>query len=239
MPEMPMDEFTAYYATMSSAAKNTAFDIGLGMSIGIEVAVTEENYKAIMLFVKYLDNNADLLVKAGKKVADDAYNILADAAKRDAEDREDMESDREYQRQHGYDGQRDITQASDVNEDELREAIRKAVRKALIKEAEFETRLFQVTLKIQVDRDRGGGIEQKLNRIRAIEGVTVVGHEDVDPLLGKSVIEARIKFHPDIDAMRAGTYISQRLVPEINSSKLVPGVKVIDIVKGSLKRLDK
>ena len=239
MPEMPMDEFTAYYATMSSAAKNTAFDIGLGMSVGIEVAVTEENYKAIMLFVKYLDNNADLLVKAGKKVADDAYNILADAARRDAEDREDMESDREYQRQHGYDGQRDITQASDVNEAKLREAIRKAVRKALINEAEFETRMFQVTLKIQVDRDKGGGIEQKLNRIRAIEGVTVVGHEDVDPLLGKSVIEARIKFHPDTDAMRAGTYITQILVPEINSSKLVPGVKVIDVVKGSLKRLDK
>jgi hypothetical protein len=109
----------------------------------------------------------------------------------------------------------------------------------LINEAEFETRMFQVTLKIQVDRDKGGGIEQKLNRIRAIEGVTVVGHEDVDPLLGKSVIEARIKFHPDTDAMRAGTYITQILVPEINSSKLVPGVKVIDVVKGSLKRLDK
>ena len=69
--------------------------------------------------------------------------------------------------------------------------------------------------------------------------MTVVGHEDVDPLLGKSVIEARIKFHPSSDALRPGTYVNQVLVPEINSSKLVPGVKVIDIVKGTLKRLDK
>jgi len=252
MPEMPMDEFTAYYATMSSAAKGTAFDIGLGMSVSIEVAVTEENYKAIMLFVKYLDINADLLVKAGKKVADDAYNILATPAKRDEDDRWDMQSNRDYQKQHGYDGQQDLPRPPNPNairgrlgepepleEDKLREAIRKAVRKALIKEAEFETRLFQVNLKIQVDSEVGGGIEQKLNRIRAIEGVTVVGHEDVDPLMGKQVIEARIKFHPDSDALRPGTYVTQILVPEVNSSKYVPGVKVVEVVKGTLKRLDK
>jgi translation elongation factor EF-1beta len=193
-----------------------------------------------MLFVKYLDNNADLLVKAGKKVADDAYNILADAARRDAEDREDMESDREYQRQHGYDGQRDITQASDVNEAKLKEMLKKAIMKRLLKEqTTFETRLFQVNLKIQVDPSVGGGIEQKLNRIRAIEGVTVVGHDDLSAGGQRQVIEARVKFHPDSDALRPMTYVSQTLVPEINSSKLVPGVKVIDIVKGSLKRLDK
>ena len=244
MPEMPMDEFTAYYSQMSAAAKGTAFDIGLGMSIGIDVAITEENYKAIMLFVKYLDNNANLLVKAGKKVADNAYDTLASAARRDAEDKEDMESNRDYQRQHGYDGQQELPRPTfsstvQLEETKLREAIRKAVHKALIKEADFETRMFQVTLKIQVDRDAGGGIEQKLNRIRAIEGVTVVGHEDVDPLLGKSVIEARIKFHLDSEALRPATYVSQTLVPEINSSKIVPGVKVLDVVRGSLKRLDK
>jgi hypothetical protein len=240
MPEMPMDEFTAYYATMSSAAKGTAFDIGLGMSIGIEVAVTEENYKAIMLFVKYLDNNADLLVKAGKKVADDAYNILADAARRDSEDREDMESNREYQRQHGYDGQQELSEASDANKAKLKEMLKKAIMKRLLKEqTTFETRLFQVNLKIQVDPNVGGGIEQKLNRIRAIEGVTVVGHDDLSAGGQRQVIEARVKFHPDSDALRPITYVHQTLVPEINSSKLVPGVKVIDVVKGSLKRLDK
>ena len=69
--------------------------------------------------------------------------------------------------------------------------------------------------------------------------MTVVGHEDVNPLMGNQVIEARIKFHPDSDALRPVSYVNQVLVPEINSSKLVPGVRVIEIVKGSLKRLDK
>ena len=245
MPEMPMDEFTVYYATMSSPVKNTALDIGLGMSVGIEVAVTEENYKAIMLFVKYLDDNASLLVKAGKKVADDAYNILADAARRDAEDREDMESNRDYQRQQGYDSQQDLhrrtfPRTAELEESKLKEMLKKAIMKRLLKEETgFETRLFQVSLKIQVDRNVGGGIEQKLNRIRAIEGVTVVSHDDLSAGQVTQVIEARIKFHPDTDALRPITFVHQILVPEINSSKLVPGVRVIDVIKGSLKRLDK
>ena len=99
--------------------------------------------------------------------------------------------------------------------------------------------MFQVALKIQVDPSLGGGIEQKLNRIRAIEGVTVVSHDEPQTMVGREVIEARIKFHPESDALRPGTYVTQVLVPEINSSKLVPGVKVIDIVRGTLKRLDK
>ena len=96
-----------------------------------------------------------------------------------------------------------------------------------------------MSLRIQVDRNAGGGIEQKLNRIRAIEGVTVVSHDDLSAGQTRQVIEARVKFHPDSDALRPITYVSQILVPEINSSKFVPGVKVIDIIKGSLKRLDK
>ncbi len=113
------------------------------------------------------------------------------------------------------------------------------MKRMLKEEAGFETRLFQINLKIQVDSEIGGGIEQKLNRIRAIEGVTVVSHDEPQSQMGRQVIEARIKFHPESDALRPGTYLTQILVPEINSSKLVPGVKVIDIIKGSLKRLDK
>jgi hypothetical protein len=109
----------------------------------------------------------------------------------------------------------------------------------VMEQSEFETRLYQVNLKIQVDRDTGGGIEQKLNRIRAIEGVTVVSHDDLSQGRSRQVIEARIKFHPDSDSTRPETFVRQVLVPEINSSKLVPGVRVIDIVSGSLKRLDK
>jgi hypothetical protein len=122
----------------------------------------------------------------------------------------------------------------------IKAALRKVLKKKLLLEQTgFETRLFQVVLKLQVDPKAGGGIEQKLNRIRAIQGVTVVGHEESRRSYGSRVIEAKIKFHPESDISRPSTYVSQTLVPEINSSKLVPGVKVIDIVKGSLKRIDK
>jgi len=136
-----------------------------------------------------------------------------------------------------YDRSADAVQraAAAREKSELRE-----IAQSLIMEQEaFETRLYQVNLKIQVDRDTGGGIEQKLNRIRAIEGVTVVGHDDLSQGRARQVIEARIKFHPDSDSTRPETFVRQVLVPEINSSKLVPGVRVIDIVSGSLKRLDK
>ena len=250
MPEMPMDEFQVHYKSMSNPSEGTAFDLGLYMNVDIGVAITEETYKAVMLFVKYLDNHADMLVRAAKKVADDAYNIVATPAKRDEDDRWDLKSNRTYAKSSGQDTQQEFPNPNairgrlgdpvPVGEAKLREAIKKALMKRLVKEQTgFETRLFQVNLRIQVDPGEGGGIEQKLNRIRAIEGVTVVSHDELQKQMGRQIIEARIKFHPESDALRPGTYVSQILVPEINSSKLVPGVKVIDIVKGTLKRLDK
>ena len=250
MPEMPMDEFQVHYKSMSAPSKGTAFDLGLYMNVDIGVAITEETYKAVMLFVKYLDNHADMLVRAAKKVADDAYSTVVTPFKRDEDTRWDLESNRRYAKSSGEDPQQDLPNPNairgrlgdpvPVGEAKLREAIKKAIMKRILKEQTgFETRLFQVNLKIQVDPDMGGGIEQKLNRIRAIEGVTVVSHDEPQRQMGRQVIEARIKFHPESDALRPGTYVNQVLVPEINSSKLVPGVKVIDIVRGTLKRLDK
>ena len=193
------------------------------------------DYEKIKSFLGYLDKNLESFEDSIKEVTAKSYKEAASLVKSEKETRDAL--DKAAAR-----GGLKATLGAPVpvGEAQIREAIRKALRRTILKEQTgFETRLFQINLKIQVDRDTGGGIEQKLNRIRAIEGVTVVGHEDVDPLRGKSVIEARIKFHPDSDAIRPGTYITQTLVPEINSSKLVPGVKVIDIVKGSLKRLDK
>ena len=129
---------------------------------------------------------------------------------------------------------------ADVFEGKIREAIRKVIRKHVLKEeVGFETRLFQISLTLQIDKSTGGGIEQKLNRIRSIQGVTVVGHEEGENLGGKSVIVARVKFHPESDSLRPYSYINQILVPDINSSKSVPGVRVIEVIKGTLKRLDK
>ena len=194
--------------------------IGLRGSIEIGIEINDQTYQVIKTFVDYLDKNIKILEQAAKKVADNAYEWAS----------------AQFKPEDSY----ETISGTAVVEDALREAIRKALKKRLVKEEiSFETRLFQVNLKIQIDPNMGGGIEQKLNRIRAIEGVTVVGHDEIDKRSGRSTIEARIKFHPESDALRPGTYVSQVLVPNINSSKQVPGVKVIDIVKGTLKRLDK
>ena len=99
--------------------------------------------------------------------------------------------------------------------------------------------MFQVSLRLQFTKGTGGGIEQKLNRIRAIDGVTVVGHAEGERMGDRNVIEAKVKFHPESDSLRPASYVRQVLVPDINSSRIVPGVKVIEIISGTLKRLDK
>jgi hypothetical protein len=113
-------------------------------------------------------------------------------------------------------------------------------KRILLYEDVDKTRLFRIEVKIRLNDAVGGGIEQKLNRIRAIEGVTVVGHEML-PGTGAEVMSAKIKFHPPSNSTRPMTYVREKLVPEINSElpKHVPGAKVIEIVAGSLKRLDR
>ena len=113
-------------------------------------------------------------------------------------------------------------------------------QRILLYEEVDKTRLFRIEVKIRLNDTVGGGIEQKLNRIRAIEGVTVVGHEML-PGTGAEVMSAKIKFHPPSNSTRPMTYVREKLVPEINSElpKHVPGAKVIEVVAGSLKRLDR
>ena len=113
-------------------------------------------------------------------------------------------------------------------------------QRILLYEDVDKTRLFRIEVKIRLNDAVCGGIEQKLNRIRAIEGVTVVGHE-ILPGTGAEVMSAKIKFHPPSNSTRPMTYVREKLVPEINSElpKHVPGAKVIEVVAGSLKRLDR
>ena len=113
-------------------------------------------------------------------------------------------------------------------------------QRILLYEEVDKTRLFRIEVKIRLNDAVGGGIEQKLNRIRAIEGVTVVGHEML-PGTGAEVMSAKIKFHPSSNSTRPMTYVREKLVPEINSElpKHVPGAKVIEVIAGSLKRLDR
>ena len=224
-------------------------DLAYRFVLKIDQEVTEETYPKIRALLDYLDKNLEVLEGAIKKeVAVEYKKAAADVAaghSRHQPAPEDAggvptrrERDLQALRRAGIES--DADPDADVFEAKIRETIRKVVRKRILKEQTgFETRLFQISLKLQISRGAGGGIEQKLNRIRAIQGVTVVGHEEGEKIGDKSVIMARIKFHPESDSLRPYSYINQILVPDINSSKSVPGCKVIDIVRGSLKRLDK
>jgi hypothetical protein len=231
MPEMPLEEFQVQFVMPASTLEH--LKIGFRFEVKIGVEVNEATYEIIKAFVDYLDKNVHVLQKAAKLVADQKAEAVAYQAGAPTEEEWEPGMPTPGPIVRNARGER-------MTEAKLREAIRRAIKKSILKEQTgFETRLFQVNLRLQLDPDAGGGIEQKLNRIRAIQGVTVVGHEEGAKLSGRRTIEAKVKFHPESDAARPGTYITQVLVPEINSSKHVPGCRVIDVIKGTLKRLDK
>lgn len=97
-------------------------------------------------------------------------------------------------------------------------------------------RHFSIDLRLGIDDAVGGGIEDKLIRIRSIDGVTIVSPQENYDLGG--VYTIRVKFHPQLDSMRPITYIRNVLVPQINSSYKVPGVKVLGVLDGTFKRLN-
>jgi len=97
-------------------------------------------------------------------------------------------------------------------------------------------KLYQVVLVLSVAkpiRDIAG----KLNKIRAIEGVTVVSHETDDDVIHRGDIVAKIKFMPSRASTMPMTYVKQVLEPAINNSMVVPGVKVLQIVPRTLKEI--
>ena len=214
-----------------AGASSNEFRVGFNIRFKLSPRTIESTiFEHTEAFLDYLDKHIDVLYQAAERAIDRLYNQSADAVRRVVDAREKLANSG------GLTGKLGEPQAL---EEEFRKELREIAKSLVMEQSEFETRLYQVNLKIQVDRDTGGGIEQKLNRIRAIEGVTVVSHDDLSQGRSRQVIEARIKFHPDSDSTRPVTFVRQVLVPEINSSKLVPGVRVIDIVSGSLKRLDK
>jgi hypothetical protein len=64
-----------------------------------------------------------------------------------------------------------------------------------------------------------------------------VSHETDDDVIHRGDIVAKVKFHIRKDSTTPMTYINQILVPEINSSQMVPEVKVLSVVAGTLKKI--
>jgi hypothetical protein len=183
----------------------------------------------------YLDKNLESFEDAVKETAANAYKEAAEMAKSEKETRAALDKAATSGGIKATLGPGEPAFGEVMNR--VNEEL--ARRKSLKEQTSFETFLYQVNLILKVDRDVGGGIVHKLNRIRAIQGVTVVGHEDYEGTPGVDTIEAKIKFHPESDAMRPGTYVTRILIPAIDLSNRVPGISVVKAVRGTLKRLDK
>lgn len=128
-----------------------------------------------------------------------------------------------------YDFQRDFTKKMDFYKSHQ-------IFDLLKEQKAGEVRHFSIDLRLSIDDEVGGGIEDKLIRIRSINGVTVVSPQENYDLSG--VYTVRVKFHPQLDSMRPVTYIRNVLVPQINSSYKVPGVRVLGVLDNTFKRLN-
>lgn len=97
-------------------------------------------------------------------------------------------------------------------------------------EEKYKLRTFQTELLIRIDSDYG--VEETLQDIRSISGVTVV--TAMDSLFRKDsgtyLSHIKIKYHPRSDAITGKTFMKDHLLPTIRSSE-IPGCKVIRTVK--------
>jgi len=99
----------------------------------------------------------------------------------------------------------------------------------LLQEEKYKLRIFQVEVLLRIESDFG--VEETLQDIRSISGVTVV--TALDSLFRKNtgsyLSHIRIKFHPHKDSTTAKTYIKDFLLPSLRSNE-IPGCKVIRVV---------
>ena len=95
-------------------------------------------------------------------------------------------------------------------------------------------RVFEVELYLRIR----GGVDETLTDIRSIEGVTIVSSTETRGSLatGGYTTRAKIKFHPQKEAMTGQTYVKQILIPTINS-RAIPNCIVQRSVPKSLREL--
>ena len=85
-----------------------------------------------------------------------------------------------------------------------------------LREEKYKLRTFQTELLIRIDSEFG--VEETLQDIRSISGVTVV-----------TALDIRIKYHPRSDSVTGKTFMKDHLLPAIRSNE-IPGCKVIRTV---------
>ena len=98
-----------------------------------------------------------------------------------------------------------------------------------LREEKYKLRTFQTELLIRIDSEYG--VEETLQDIRSISGVTVV--TAMDSLFrkdsGSYLSHIRIKYHPRSDSVTGKTFMKDHLLPAIRSNE-IPGSKVIRVI---------
>ena len=99
----------------------------------------------------------------------------------------------------------------------------------LLQEEKYKLRIYKFELLVRIESDFG--VEETLQDIRSIDGVTVV--TALDSSFRKStssyLSRIRIKFHPQKESTTPQSYIKDLLLPVIRSSQ-IPGCKVIRVI---------
>jgi len=95
-------------------------------------------------------------------------------------------------------------------------------------------RVFEVELYLKIR----AGVDATLTDIRSIEGVTIVSSSETRGSMatGGYITKAKIKFHPQKEAMTGQSYVKQVLIPTINS-RAIPNCYVQRFVPKSLREL--
>jgi len=97
-------------------------------------------------------------------------------------------------------------------------------------EEKYKLRTFQVEILLKIQSDFG--VEETLQDIRSIGGVTVVTALDsyFRKGLGSYLSKIKIKFHPQKDSTRAITFVKDHMLPVIRGAE-IPGCTVVRIMK--------
>jgi hypothetical protein len=99
-----------------------------------------------------------------------------------------------------------------------------------------DARQFQLDLIMKFDNTKSGSMEDKLIRLRSIEGVTIVDTREPDQF---DNYKTRIKFHPRLDSVRPITYLRTVLIPQIRTASIGAGITIVKIIPNSLINITK
>ena len=115
-----------------------------------------------------------------------------------------------------------------MNNNSIDKIIKETIEK--LREEKYKLRIFQTEILVRIESEYG--VEETLQDIRSISGVTVV--TAMDSIFRKDsssyLSHIKIKYHPRLDSVTGKSFMKDHLLPSIRSSE-IPGCKVVRIIR--------